>query len=146
MSEAPREIQIDRGTAKFVAALLGIGGILVGVTALIVVGRLADNLAAQIALGVGAIGVLGFVLLDPGALRTLLTGRQARYASNALLMSLAFTAILVMGFVVLLDLEKEVDFLTVDLTEDKEFSLSEQTLDLLAGLEEPVHVIGFLTA
>jgi len=146
MNDAPEKVvEIDRGVAKLVAAVLGIGGILVGVVGFTAVGSLADNLVAQIGLGVGAFGVLAYVLLDPPAVQAALTGRRARYASNSLLMSVAFVAILVLGFVVLMDLEEKVDFLTVDLTEDQQFSLSEQTLDLLAELEEPVHVIGFYT-
>lgn len=148
MSDSPdpvRTIQIDRAVAKFFAVVLGIGGILVGLVALVSAGNLADNRVAQIAFGVGVLGLLAFVLLDPGAIRTALTGRRARYASNSVLMSVAFTAILVMAFIVLVDLEDSVDWLTVDLTEDQQFSLGEQSLDLLAGLEEPVTVIGFYT-
>lgn len=147
MSEAPepRTIELDRDVLKFVAAVLGLGGILVGLVALVSVGGFTDNLVAQIALGVGVIGILGFILLDPQALQAALTGRRARYASNSVLMSIAFAAILVIGFVILLDLEDQFDWMTVDLTEDQQFALSEQTLDILQSLDEPVHVYGFYT-
>ena len=147
MNEDPRiQVAIDRDVAKFVAVVLGLGGILVGVMAVVAEGGLADNLVGQIALVVGVIGWLAYVMLDPTGVRTMLTGRQARYASNSLLMSVAFTAVLVIIFVLLFNLQGDVEFLSLDWTEGGQFPLSDQTTDLLGNLEEPVHVIGFYSA
>lgn len=99
------------------------------------------NLYLQISLGVVLLGLAIFALLDPGRVRTALTGRQARYGSNALVMAVAFVGILVV-----------VNYLGYknskrwDLTEDKQNTLATETLDTLANLPEPVEALGFFTA
>lgn len=147
MSESPNNetvtLRLERRTARFIALGVGIIAILVGLVALLIDGGISNSLVARIGLPVGVIGLIAFVMLDPQAIATALTGRQARYASNSLVMSLAFIAILVTVYVLLLDLEKTSDWMTIDVTEDQQFSLSEQTVDLLSSLEEPVHIIGF---
>ncbi len=53
------------------------------------------GLPFQISLGVAVVGLALFALLDPQRVREALTGRQMRYGSNALVMTLAFLGILV---------------------------------------------------
>jgi len=53
------------------------------------------NLYLQISLGLIVVGLALFALLDPERVRQLLTGRQARYGSNAFVLSLAFVGIVV---------------------------------------------------
>ena len=96
------------------------------------------DLKAEIALGLGVFLWTCFVFLRPEQVRTALTGRTARYGSNALVMSLAFVGILIL-----------VNFLAMrhhwrwDLTAGSQYSLSPQTRKVLAGLKEPVKIIGF---
>ena len=98
------------------------------------------NLYVQIALGVVIIGVAVFVLFDPQRVQQIMTGRQARYGSNAAVLVLAFTGILaVLNYLVYKNPQRW------DLTEDKLNTLSQETLDTLAALEEPVRVTGFYT-
>src|SRR5512138_4032809 len=54
------------------------------------------NLPLQISLGLIVIGFAIFAILDPARVRHALTGRQARYGSNALVMILAFLGILIL--------------------------------------------------
>ena len=96
------------------------------------------NQAVQISLGVAVIGLAAYAAMAPDRVRRLFTGRQARYGSNIIVMSIAFLGILVV-----------VNFLGYkytqrwDLTEDKEFSLSPETQDVLDSLAEPVKVQAF---
>ena len=53
------------------------------------------NLPLQISLGLVVIGLALFGILDPGRVRVLLTGRTARYGSNAVILVIAFLGILV---------------------------------------------------
>ncbi|MBN1146720.1 MAG: GldG family protein [Anaerolineales bacterium] len=99
------------------------------------------DLYLQIGLGLIVIGLALFALLDPDRVRRMLTGRQARYGSNALVLSLAFTGIIVVVNYLVSQNPKR-----WDLTEDKEFTLSPETLDTLAKLEEPVLAQAFFTA
>jgi len=96
------------------------------------------DLKAELALGLGVLLWVSFVLLRPEQVRAALTGRTARYGSNALVMSLAFLGILIL-----------VNFLAMrhhqrwDLTAGSQYSLSSQTRQVLAGLKEPVKILGF---
>ena len=99
------------------------------------------TLYVQISLGLVVIGLATFVLLDPRKTQESLTGRQARYGSNAMVMVIAFTGILtVVNYLVY---QNPKDW---DLTEDKSNTFSADTLNILEKLEEPVEVIGFYTA
>ena len=67
-------------------------------------------------------------------------GRQARYGSNAILVSLAFAGILAVLTYLAITNTKQ-----LDLTEDKQYTLTTETQLVLSGLKEPVEVIGFYT-
>jgi ABC-type uncharacterized transport system. len=92
----------------------------------------------------GALIVLGlafFALLDPQRVRVLLTGRQARYGSNAAVMLLAFIGILlVLNIFILQNPGKPFDF-----TEGKQNSLASVTLDTLKALPSSVQATAFFT-
>jgi len=98
------------------------------------------NLYLQISLGLILVGLALFALLDPERVRQLLTGRQARYGSNALVLSLAFV-----GIVVVLNYLVFQNSKRWDLTEDKQYTLAPETLDTLKSLKEPVLAQAFFT-
>lgn len=120
-------------------------GLYVSLLALLTAGSLyfvygQFNLSVQIALAVVVIGLAAFVLLDPDRVRQALSGRQARYGSNAAVLVLAFTGIIVvLNYLVYKNPQRW------DLTEDKVNTLSQETLDTLQALEEPVQVTGYYT-
>ena len=99
------------------------------------------TLAVKISLALVPIGLALSALLDPERARQLLTGRQARYGSNALIVSLAFLGLLVVINYLVYDNNKR-----WDLTEDQQNSLARETLDTLALLPAEVHVQAFFTA
>ena len=98
------------------------------------------NLPLQISLGLIVIGLAVFAILDPGRVRTMLTGRQARYGSNALVLSIAFVGILIV-----------INFLVVqnpkrwDLTADKQFTLAPETITILQQLPDKVEAQAFFS-
>lgn len=98
------------------------------------------NLFLQIALSLVVIGLALFSILDPGRVRQAFTGRQARYGSNALIMGIAFLGIVVV-----------VNFLGYkynqrwDLTEDKQHTLSPETIQALQSLPQKVSAEAFYT-
>jgi ABC-type uncharacterized transport system involved in gliding motility auxiliary subunit len=88
------------------------------------------------------LGVALFALIDPQRMREFLTGRQARYGSNAFIMLLSFVGILfVINLLVFQNPGKP-----VDLTEDKKNSLSSETLATLNSLPAPVQATAFFTS
>lgn len=121
-------------------AILGLAALLFGVASLLFGGgKLA--LQNEISLAVGIILLATFVLLNPGQVRQALTGRTARYGGNALLLSLTFIGIL--GMINFLGSRHHKRF---DLTEGRQFSLSNQTIQVLKGLKEPVKITAFMRA
>jgi len=96
------------------------------------------SVSAQIGIILGLVLLLGAVLLRPDVVRAILAGRPVKYASNALVMSLAFVGIL--GLINFLAVKHDWEY---DATENGQFTLSEQTIQLLRNLDRPVQVIGF---
>jgi len=99
------------------------------------------DLPLEISLGFIVIGLAIFILLDPERARVGLTGRQARYGSNALILVLAVIGILVV-----------VNYLIYknpyrwDLTQDQEHTLAPETIATLKTLTQPVMAEAFYTS
>lgn len=99
------------------------------------------DLPLQISLALIIIGLALYVLFDPAHVKQLLTGRQARYGSNSLVLALAFIGILVV--INFFFLKNSVRW---DLTEDKQHTLAKETIDTLNSLTQPVKAEGFFTS
>jgi len=98
------------------------------------------SLGVQISLGVIVIGVALYAILDPARVRTIATGRQARYGSNALVLSLAFVGILVVINLIVNNYSKQ-----WDLTTSKSNTLAPETIQALQKLTQPVTALAFFT-
>lgn len=98
------------------------------------------SLALQISLGLIVVGLALYALLDPDKVRQLLTGRQARYGSNALVLTLAF-----IGIVVVLNYLVYQNPKSWDLTEDKQYTLAPETLNTLNSLPDQVTARAFFS-
>lgn len=95
----------------------------------------------QLGFGLGSALLLGAVLLRPDTVRTMLTGRSVKYGSNAVVMCLAFIGILAcLNFIAL---KNNWEY---DLTESGLFTLSDQTVQVLSDLKQPVQIFGFFRA
>ena len=119
-------------------AILGLVTLIVG--ALLYVVNQTLSLPVQIVLSVGVVLLAAAAILRPDAIQTALSGRRTKYGSNALVMTLAFV-----GIVAVLNFLGQQHHKRFDLTENKDFSLSPQTIQILQSLKEPVHVVGFFT-
>jgi ABC-type uncharacterized transport system involved in gliding motility auxiliary subunit len=95
-------------------------------------------LKVGLALTVGLVA-LG-VLLDPARVRAAFQGRQVRYGSNAILVSLAVAGILAVATYLAITNTQQ-----VDLTEDREYTLTTESQLVLAELQQPVKLLGFYT-
>jgi len=96
------------------------------------------NIYVQVLLGLGMILLLVYALGRPQELIQAFTGRRARYGSNVLVMSLAFIGILALINFLGARYERRLDW-----TQDRLFSISEQTRKVLADLDKPVKITGF---
>lgn len=93
-----------------------------------------------ISAGVLVLGLALHAILDPAGVRRFLTGRQARYGSNALVMSLAFVGVLVVVNVLVYQNPHTWDF-----TEGKQHTLAPQSIQALATLPQKVTAIAFFS-
>ena len=102
------------------------------------------NLPLQISIALIVVGLAAFVLLDPDRARNVFSGRQARYGSNAFVLTLAFLGItIVINYLVY---QNALDWkLRWDWTEDRENTLAPETIDILETLPEMVQVRGYFT-
>jgi ABC-type uncharacterized transport system involved in gliding motility auxiliary subunit len=98
------------------------------------------DLWVQLGLGVAVVAIAAAVLLDPDRIRSIFAARQGRYGTNALITSLAF-----IGMLAVLNTITNQSTLRLDLTEDRQFSLTDETQLLLEQLEQDVRLIGFYT-
>ena len=98
--------------------------------------RLIGGSVAGILIGLGI-----YALLDPNRIRRFLTGRQARYGSNALVTSIAFIAVIVMANVLAYQ-----NPLPLDWTEEKVNTLAPESIEALERLPEPVHATAFFSS
>jgi ABC-type uncharacterized transport system involved in gliding motility auxiliary subunit len=119
-------------------AILGLVTLIVG--GLLYVVNQTFSLPVQIVLSVGVVLLAAAVILRPDAIQTALSGRRTKYGSNAAVMTLAFV-----GIVAVLNFLGQQHHKRFDLTENKDFSLSPQTIQILQSLKVPVHVVGFFT-
>jgi ABC-type uncharacterized transport system involved in gliding motility auxiliary subunit len=84
------------------------------------------------------LGLAVYAILNPDGVRHFVTGRQARYGSNALVMTVAFLGILFVVNLLVYQNPKSWDF-----TEDKQHTLAPQTIQALAALPDKVTAIAF---
>ncbi len=86
------------------------------------------------------LGLAIYIFLAPDTIRRFISGRQARYGSNSLIMIVAFVGIVfVTNFLVYQNPK------SWDLTEDKSHTLAPETLQALATLPDKVSATAFFT-
>jgi ABC-type uncharacterized transport system involved in gliding motility auxiliary subunit len=99
------------------------------------------NIALSISAGLVIVGLAAFAIMDPNRVRRFLTGRQARYGSNALILALA-----VIGIIAVVNVLVYQNPNSWDLTEDKAHTLAPETLQALVTLPDKVQAIAFYSS
>ena len=119
-------------------------GLIAGLVALKFASPLNINLDLWISISAGLVvlGLAAYAIMAPDKVARFLTGRQARYGSNVLIMSLAFLGILFVVNMVTFQNPKVLG----DMTEDKQNTLAPQTLQALATLPNKVTAVGFFSS
>src|SRR3954466_14220913 len=112
-------------------AALGIFGLLAGLGAMLVEGQFGMIERILIAAGILLLGI--YVALDPEDVWAKLTGRGALYSGNTLVIAAAALVILG-GFNVLGSRYQN----KIDLTANKQFTLSDQSARVVEALPQPV--------
>ncbi|MBI4496280.1 MAG: GldG family protein [Chloroflexi bacterium] len=96
------------------------------------------QLAAQALAGLGLVLLLVFVVGAYDLVKTALLGRQARYGTNTLVMTVAF-----IGIAGLANFLGAHYHQRLDTTASGQYTLSQHTRAVLKGLQGQVHVVGF---
>src|SRR5205085_5887160 len=117
-------------------AALGIFGLLAGLGALLVEGQFGLIERVLIAAGVLFLGI--YVALDPEDVWAKMTGRGAVYSGNTLVLAVA--ALVILGFLNVLGARFQNK---VDLTANKQFTLSDQSVKIAQSLPQPVKATAF---
>ncbi len=117
---------------------LGAGLLVLGIFWSLVQGKV--QLVGEITVALGVLAIAGAVALEPARAWSALTGRTARQGGNATAVTLAVVGILVLG-----------NFMAArhswrfDVTAERQFSLSPQSLQVLSGLAQPVKITAYMT-
>jgi ABC-type uncharacterized transport system involved in gliding motility auxiliary subunit len=132
--------------AAFVAAILmSIVRVLIALEVFTVANVDKLNQAILIALGLAIVAVAIYAILDPEQVRRFLTGRQARYGSNALIMTIAF--LFIVGLVNMLYANPKFGLnKSKDVTADQNNTLAPETMAALMALPEQVTATAFFGA
>lgn len=105
----------------------------------------ALNIALQVSVGLLLIGLGVYAFLSPDTIRRFFTGRQARYGSNSLILTLAFVGILIAVNYIVYNNQNLLGA-PWDFTADQSNTLSSETLQILATLPDNVNATAFYTA
>jgi len=97
-----------------------------------------NNLISILPVSLGAIAVVLWLFLDIKNIFSFLGSKGFRYGTNSAVMTVIFLAILV--FLQLIVVNKKVQF---DVTQDKSFTLSEQTSKILENLKQKIELVAF---
>lgn len=102
-----------------------------------------DNLNRYLVISAGIVflALAVYAILEPERIRRFISGRQARYGSNALIMTIAFIGILIVGNV----LAYQNPVTIADLTEDKTNTLAPELVAALETLPEKITATGFFS-
>ncbi len=132
---------IIAGIALLATILLGL---VAGLIALNFVPKLSFNLNLWISISAAVVvlAIAAYAIMAPDKTVRFFTGRQARYGSNTLVMSLAFVGILIVINVVTFQNPKQL----ADMTEGKQNTLAPQTIQALTALPNNVTAIGFFSS
>jgi hypothetical protein len=89
-------------------------------------------------LGVGVVGLVIWIAFDRHALTDILTGRQTRYGTMAVALTLLLIAIVSTAYLLVAR-----QTLTVDMTQNGRYSLSPKTFDVLRNVRRDIQLTGF---
>lgn len=122
----------------FVAAVLtGAAKVLISLSALTLESMTALDLTFQISIALIVVGLAAYAIMSPDTIRRFFSGRQARYGSNSLILTLAFVGIIfVVNYIVFQNPGEP-------LWEDEASALAPETLQTLATLPGKVNAVAF---
>jgi ABC-type uncharacterized transport system involved in gliding motility auxiliary subunit len=135
--EARRRFAISPDAVKGPLAVVGVLLILAGVSYYVIFQGFDTTARVITAAGILLLGIA--IAIDPEALWSKITTRNMRYGGNTLAVAAIFIGILVL--VNVLGMRRPERW---DLTANKALSLSDETIQVLGQLPQPVHAVSFM--
>lgn len=132
-------IIVTRRTVGQWASFIGGAALLTGGIGYIWQGGMTNFIAVTLA--ISAAGIFLWALMTPQEFVGFITGRKVLYGTSAVFSTLLLIGIVAMAFVVL---QRAV--ITLDMTADQRFSLSETTMDVLRRLDRDIQITGFYSS
>ncbi|RMG73412.1 MAG: hypothetical protein D6711_10890 [Chloroflexi bacterium] len=129
-----REIVITKSGLGQIASL----GVIISVIMAVLGGLRNDNNAVLAAIIFGILSLGFWILINPKSFIQVITGRQARQGTLAVLSTLLLIIVVVMGYVYV---QREV--ITFDLTSSGTFTLSQTTRTVLSRLNRDIQITAF---
>ncbi len=132
-------------SVKYMLIVAGIGAFFVGVLIFIFIRDLESTGRWTMAIGLVLIAVVG--LASWRQVARAVFGRRGRYGVNTLIVVVSFVTLLTLGNFVLWwlsDQDNPPGWLRTDVTSNQQFGLSEQTVQLLSELSDPIEATVFL--
>jgi ABC-type uncharacterized transport system involved in gliding motility auxiliary subunit len=123
-------------TAPYLLAA-GIIGLFAALIAYLIRG--SADVYTYVPLLVGVVGILSFAFLDPDRIQSWMGSRQARYGTTLAITSIALLLIVVLVNYIVYQASSQTK-LSIDITEDKTNSLSDETIRTLHTLAEPIEM------
>lgn len=123
------------------ASIVGVIALILGGLIFLTTGEVSIPVFACVVIGAAGIGL--WMWWDPGELQAWLAGRQTRYGTSSILITLIFIGLVAYGYV-LVDRAN----ITADLTSIQRYSLNTPTLDTITQLSERgyrVRIVGFFS-
>lgn len=121
------------------ASFIGGAALLIGIIGLIWQGGLTSFILVTLAIGAAGIGL--WALMTPREFAGFMSGRTVLYGTSAVFSTLLLTGIVALVFVIL---QRAV--LTLDMTADQRFSLSQTTMDVLRRVNRDIQITGFYSS
>lgn len=132
-------ITITRHQISQWASAIGGVTLLIGILGFIWQGGLTPFILASLA--IGAIGILVWALLSPAEFRDFISGRYVRYSTMAVFSTLLLTGIVALTYILL-----QRSVVTLDMTEGRRFSLSNETLNVLNNVSRDIQITVFYSS
>lgn len=130
---------ITRSQIGLWASFIGGASLLIGIIGLIWQGGLTSFIMVTLAIGAAAIGL--WALMAPQEFIGFISGRKILYGTSAVFSTLLLIGIVALAFVIL---QRAV--LTLDMTADQRFSLSQTTMDVLGRVDRDIQITGFYSS
>jgi hypothetical protein len=130
---------VTRTTIGQWASFIGGAALVIGIIGFIWQGGLTNFILVTLAISAAGIGL--WALMAPQEFVGFITGRKVLYGTSAVFSTLLLIGIVAMAFVIL---QRAV--LTLDMTADQRFSLSETTMQVLRRIDRDIQITGFYSS